>query len=144
MELSDGQLAKGPGWDRKGIRIARAQLANNSKRRVIYGGGKKEEESTDIYSPNRCSAELIDSMNPKTTGVRDMSESASFASGVEIIDAPELAKRLQVPVSWVRQRATSPRFNQEQRIPHVRLGRYVRFLWGSKELKAWLQGCSEQ
>ena len=83
-------------------------------------------------------------MNPKTANVQDMSESGSFGSSVEIINAPELAKRLQVPVSWVRQRATSPRFRQEQRIPHVRLGRYVRFLWGSAELKGWLEGCSEQ
>jgi hypothetical protein len=83
-------------------------------------------------------------MNPKSTDVRDMSDSGSFAPAVEIIDAPELAKRLRVPVSWVRQRATSPRFKQEQRIPHVRLGRYIRFLWGSAELKTWLAGCSEQ
>jgi hypothetical protein len=83
-------------------------------------------------------------MNRKSTDVQDMSEPGSFEPAIEIIDAPELARRLQVPVSWVRQRATSPRFNQEQRIPHVRLGRYIRFLWGSEELKLWLQGCSEQ
>jgi hypothetical protein len=83
-------------------------------------------------------------MNSKDANVQDMSESGGFGSSVAIIDAPELAKRLQVPVSWVRQRATSPRFNQEQRIPHVRLGKYIRFLWGSDELKTWLQGCSEQ
>src|SRR5205085_9600986 len=94
--------------------------------------------------PNPGSTEVIDFMNPKSADVREMSKLGSFGSAVEIIDAPELAKRLQVPVSWVRQRATSPRFRSEQRIPHIRLGRYIRFLWGSKELKAWLQGCSEQ
>lgn len=83
-------------------------------------------------------------MNPENGGVQDMSASGSFGAPVEIIDAPESAKRLHVPVSWVRQRATSPRFTQEQRIPHVRLGRYIRFLWGSTELKTWLAGCSEQ
>jgi predicted DNA-binding transcriptional regulator AlpA len=83
-------------------------------------------------------------MNQKTANVQDMSGSDGFGSSVEIIDAPELARRLQVPVSWVRQRATSPRFNKEQRIPHVRLGKYVRFAWASDELKAWLHRCLEQ
>lgn len=43
---------------------------------------------------------------------------------IEIIDAEELAKRWAVPETWVREnvrrRALDP-------IPHVRLGKYVRF-----------------
>lgn len=55
---------------------------------------------------------------------------------VEIIDAPELARRWNVPVTWVRNHVrtgytTSP-------IPHLQLGRYVRFEWGSSALEAWL------
>ena len=55
---------------------------------------------------------------------------------VEIIDAPELARRWNVPVTWVRNHVrggytTSP-------IPHLQLGRYVRFEWGSPALEAWL------
>lgn len=83
-------------------------------------------------------------MGAKNTDVLDMSRKSSFGASVEIIDAPELAKRLQVPISWVRQRATSPRFVSEQRIPHIRFGRYVRFLWGSPELAKWIEGCTEQ
>jgi hypothetical protein len=83
-------------------------------------------------------------MTRKHTSVQDMSEISSSSTSFEIIDAAELAKRLRVPVGWVRQRATSPRFNSEQRLPHVRLGRYVRFLRGSPELSAWLNGCLEQ
>jgi hypothetical protein len=52
----------------------------------------------------------------------------------EVITAEELAKRWQVPASWVREqtrsRATDP-------IPHARLGRYVRFCWGSPDLDRW-------
>jgi hypothetical protein len=52
----------------------------------------------------------------------------------EVLTAEELAERWRVPASWVRDqcrsRATDP-------IPHIRLGRYVRFSWGSPELTQW-------
>ena len=83
-------------------------------------------------------------MNLKTTTVQDMSQSNEFGPYIEIIDAPELARRLRVPVSWVRQRATSPRFSKEERIPHTRFGRYIRFSWGSPEVNAWLAKHFEQ
>lgn len=54
----------------------------------------------------------------------------------EIIDAPELALRLNLPASWVRDqvrsRATDP-------IPCLRFGRYVRFEWGHPDLTKWLE-----
>ena len=43
----------------------------------------------------------------------------------ELITAKELAKRLNVPVSWIYRRT---RLGQEA-IPHVRMGKYVRFDW---------------
>jgi hypothetical protein len=54
-----------------------------------------------------------------------------------LIDAPELARRLGVPESWVRNRtrARTPVF---ERIPCIRLGRYVRFEWGSARLQSWI------
>jgi hypothetical protein len=52
----------------------------------------------------------------------------------EIIDSEELAKRWGVPETWVRdqvrRRALDP-------IPHVRLGKYIRFEWGSEPLNDW-------
>jgi hypothetical protein len=56
--------------------------------------------------------------------------------GLEVIDATELAKRWRVPVSWIQNR-TRARTPIDQRIPCVRLGRYVRFEWGSPELSEW-------
>lgn len=54
----------------------------------------------------------------------------------QFITSKELAKRWNVPESWVREqvrkRASDP-------LPHIRLGKYVRFLWGSSELESWLQ-----
>ena len=43
----------------------------------------------------------------------------------ELITATELAKRLNVPVSWIYRRT---RLGQEA-IPHVKMGKYVRFDW---------------
>ena len=53
----------------------------------------------------------------------------------EIIDAKELARRWNVPVSWIREYTRSDRTDDP--IPHVRLGRYVRFEWGSSLLNEW-------
>jgi hypothetical protein len=54
-----------------------------------------------------------------------------------LIDAPELARRLRVPESWVRNR-TRARTPAAERIPCVRLGKYLRFEWGSPRLQSWL------
>jgi excisionase family DNA binding protein len=48
-----------------------------------------------------------------------------------LLDANEVAERLGVPVSWVREQS------RLETIPHVRLGRYVRFEWA--EVEAWLE-----
>jgi hypothetical protein len=57
-------------------------------------------------------------------------------TAVEIIGADELAKRLNLPASWIRDqvrtRATDP-------IPNLRFGRYVRFQWGHPDLIEWLE-----
>ncbi len=54
---------------------------------------------------------------------------------IEIIDSPELAKRWNLPVTWVREHV---RTRYSDPIPHLEFGRYVRFRWGSPELDAWL------
>lgn len=53
----------------------------------------------------------------------------------EILDAKELASRWQVPVSWIREYTRPDRTDDP--IPHVRLGKYVRFEWGSPALEQW-------
>ena len=54
----------------------------------------------------------------------------------EIIDCPALAKRLNLPESWVREQVRS---RAEDPIPHLRFGKYVRFRWQSPELEAWIE-----
>ncbi len=50
-----------------------------------------------------------------------------------LLTAGEVAELLSVPESWVRQES-----RREDRIPHVRLGRYVRF--EREAVLAWLEG----
>jgi hypothetical protein len=57
------------------------------------------------------------------------------ATAYEFIDSKELARRLAVPTSWVRDQV---RARSQDPLPHVNLGKYVRFLWGSPELEDWI------
>jgi hypothetical protein len=54
----------------------------------------------------------------------------------EFIDSEELARRWHVPVSWMRDQV---RKRAEDPLPHVSLGKYVRFLWGSPALELWIR-----
>jgi hypothetical protein len=66
------------------------------------------------------------------------SDKACAGEGFELLTVEELAGRLRVPASWVREQTRS-RSLQGDPLPHLRLGRYIRFQWGSPELKAWLR-----
>jgi excisionase family DNA binding protein len=52
-----------------------------------------------------------------------------------LLDAKEVADRLNVPVSWVRESTRSGA------MPCVELGRYRRYDWQAVE--AWLEGCKK-
>ena len=52
----------------------------------------------------------------------------------EVLTAEELAARWRVPATWVREQTRSRCVDP---IPHIRLGRYVRFSFGSPELSNW-------
>src|SRR5271157_5378984 len=80
--------------------------------------------------------QTVETMNDKTAGVLMMSQTGGN-HGAELIDSAELAKRLRVPESWIRNR-TRARTPRAERIPCLRLGRYVRFEWGSVPLSEWL------
>jgi hypothetical protein len=60
-----------------------------------------------------------------------MTDSMNF----EVIDLPELGKRWNVPATWVRNR-TRQGFDDDP-LPVVRLGKYVRVEWNSPQLTAW-------
>jgi len=76
-------------------------------------------------------------MAPKLGNVLSMSGTVDFHGKIENIDSEELGQRLKIPESWVRAH-TQPRCPENERIPHLRLGRYIRFRWGSPELEKWI------
>ena len=51
--------------------------------------------------------------------------------GDRLLTADEVAERLSVPKSWVRQET------REGRMPHLALGRYKRYEW--EAVDAWLE-----
>jgi len=64
-------------------------------------------------------------------------QARSPAAGVLLTPA-ELAARLAVGESWVREKTRErARLRDEDPLPCVRLGKYVRFSWAAVE--AWLQ-----
>ena len=53
-----------------------------------------------------------------------------------LINADELARRLEIPKTWVYDRT---RQGVSNAIPHLKLGKYVRFDWDSPEFQKWLK-----
>lgn len=51
--------------------------------------------------------------------------------GTDLLTADEVASRLKVRSSWVKKAARA------NRIPHVMVGRYVRFSW--PDIEAWIE-----
>lgn len=54
---------------------------------------------------------------------------------VDLVTVPELARRLHVKPSWIYERT---RRRGQDRIPHFRLGKYVRFDPTSPAFQVWL------
>jgi hypothetical protein len=79
----------------------------------------------------------MDNIAVTDANVPTVSQMPSLGTTV-LVDSAELARRLHVPESWVRNRTRS-RTPKEERIPCVRLGRYVRFCWDSPLLQAWIR-----
>ena len=61
-------------------------------------------------------------------------EGKRLLTSFEMIDGPTLAERWKVRPGWIRKQTGAP----ADPLPHVKLGRYVRFFWDSPELNRWL------
>jgi hypothetical protein len=80
-------------------------------------------------------SQVTENMTTEMADVQLMSHNGG--KGLELIDSVELASRWKVPESWIRSHSRS-RTPKDERIPCIRLGRYVRFEWGSPRLTEWL------
>jgi hypothetical protein len=84
----------------------------------------------------RSTLQSTESAAMKTPGDQLENKACSVGPFYEVLTAEELASRWRVPESWVREQTRSRCLDP---IPHIRLGRYVRFSWNSPELAAWLK-----
>ena len=96
------------------------------------------EKSSPHLPPN-----VFSPSSPNGHGVRSLAEgthpmepeNATSPTRYEFVDCRELARRLTVPASWIYERV---RTSAEEPLPHVKFGKYVRFLWGSPALERWI------
>ena len=61
---------------------------------------------------------------------------ADVLNPADILTPDELAQRLKVDVSWVREKIRARKQGTAPRLPHFKAGKYVRFHW--PVVSAWL------
>ncbi len=83
---------------------------------------------------NRRTGQVVEKKDHNMRGEQSEHNRSTVGPFFEVLTAEELAGRWRVPESWVREQTRS---RCADPIPHVRLGRYVRFSWGSPELNSW-------
>jgi hypothetical protein len=107
-----------------------------------YQGAKRDEQARlRVSNDSETNSVTIPSGNDLsgTSAEEERTQSRAGATqsvSYEFIDSSELARRWDVPVSWIRDQV---RKRAEDPLPHVNLGKYVRFLWGSPEIQAWIE-----
>lgn len=65
-----------------------------------------------------------------------MAENSAFEN--ELLTVSEIASALKVPISWVYERT---RRSGGDRIPHIKLGKYLRFRWAA--VREWLDSLNQ-
>jgi hypothetical protein len=109
--------------------------ANHENGRRDGEGRMRIRNDTAIASADIHSGEKLSQTSVEGERTQEAEERARIV-GYEFIDCGELARRWDVPVSWIRDQV---RKRAEDPLPHVSLGKYVRFLWGSPELQAGVE-----
>ena len=91
---------------------------------------------TDRNHQGHISSALAEAHPLALTKPQQSEKSYESCTQYEFVDSRELARRLTVPVSWIRDQV---RARSQDPLPHVNLGKYVRFLWGSPALEQWIR-----
>lgn len=109
---------------------------NRGSARENRGAGNGELYLESHVDGNGVEGAVVGAAPLANVSTRSPQEKGVLSIAIEVIDSAELAKRLSVPESWIRSRTNRNRTGDP--IPHYRLGRYIRFSWGSDELRDWL------
>lgn len=105
-------------------------MSNNEP--AIDNASRRTEPNTSSFRPSVLRQHLSSQLS--SSGVE--SDEPEKLTMYEFIDSREMARRLTVPASWIRDQV---RARSEDPLPHVNLGKYVRFLWGSPGLEEWIR-----
>jgi len=93
-------------------------------------------EIPQANTPPNSSSEPPNQPREHTPSPETSKDESVSVTVYEFIDSRELARRLTVPPSWIRDQV---RARSEDPLLHVNLGKYVRFLWGSPALELWIR-----
>ena len=97
---------------------------------------KWEFAMTDQSYQAQQTTQVVETVVPPLNGQHAEETDSEPCTRYEFVDSRELARRLTVPSSWIRDQV---RARSEDPLPHVNLGKYVRFLWGSPALEQWIR-----
>jgi len=102
--------------------VAESEVAVRNKSETASG-------SVKVAIPQQSLSSTFDGdkQADRPTGLPTAGARSSRIVTYEFIDSGELARRWDVPVSWIRDQV---RRRAEDPLPHVNLGKYVRFLVG--------------
>src|SRR6266849_7032082 len=119
----------------------RTSVAGNlsAQRNRMSGGPMRNDEPiielrTVSNVPNTSEVSDVTQPDPAGRSARKRKDPEGVTT-YEFIDSRELARRLTVPTSWIRDQV---RARSQDPLPHINLGKYVRFLWGSPEFEDWI------
>ncbi len=95
--------------------------------RTAYGSAARHQGNAFLFS-DRCQLREFYPLNKSFSPLnKEM---------YQIINALELSKRWNLPVTWIREHCR-PRTSDP--IPHIKFGHYTRFEWDSPDLTEWLE-----
>jgi len=94
-------------------------------------------EIPQANTPPNSSSEPPNQPREHTPSPETSKDESVSVTVYEFIDSRELARRLTVPP--LLGFGTRFRARSEDPLPHVNLGKYVRFLWGSPALELWIR-----
>jgi excisionase family DNA binding protein len=71
------------------------------------------------------------------TAIKSPPQPGASPAGAVLLTPAELAERLAVPPSWVREKCRRRALQRDDDpLPHIKLGKYIRFKWS--DVEAWL------
>jgi predicted DNA-binding transcriptional regulator AlpA len=123
---------------RASLKDRRANIDTIGKLTELYRAAKGDKQLGDEAVMSSTALKLRHALTTPRLGPRP----TNLAKDDEILTPQQLAKKLQVPVSWVyEQTRTRAGVRNSTPLPHIKMGKYLRFSW--PDVVAWLDRLSK-